>query len=263
MARLNLNKAVHTTKISRDEATEYFQYLALFTDDRIKKEFGWYVKKGYWPLQAQRKDKAQKKPKFAVAHHTSNRHRNFKPALNRFFSARKASSNLLIGDHDDDVFLLVGPDDMSFHAINRQSFDIDLARTLNIERGWVNEFGTEVAGNGGARLFSYSQFLNFIALHRYLVSYYPTIKEIKSHRFFSPKSRSGDPGVLFLLPLVEHAVFNDVDLKSKNYWLEDYKKNPVKFVNNSSFDLIKSLNLEDRDEWISLRKGFKVLDSFL
>ena len=96
MVKLDLNKAIHTNKINRDEASEYFRFLKNFTFDKIKKEYNWYYRKGYWPIKAQVKNKAQDKPKFAVVHHTSNRDGNFEPALHRFFSARRASSNLLI-----------------------------------------------------------------------------------------------------------------------------------------------------------------------
>ena len=151
---------------------------------------------------------------------------------------------------------------MAFHVINRKWMSTDLARTLKIKRGWINEFGTEVAGNGRVKLFSYEQFLATISLHRYLCSFYSTIEELKSHRFFSPRSRTGDPGVLFMLPLVEHAVFNDICLTDSGYWLEQYRKDPIKTYNNSA-DLIKQLGLEDRDEWSSLRRKLKATESFL
>ena len=131
-----------------------------------------------------------------------------------------------------------------------------MRRLFNIERGWVNEYGIETVGNGTKYLFEYEQFLSIIALQRYLKALYPSIESIKSHKEFSPTSRSNDPGVLYFLPLVEHAIFEDVDLEDKNYWLHSYKKDPIKFANDVHWWL-KEYGLEDRDEW--KRKRSKIV----
>lgn len=254
MEKLWLSKAVHTTNITRDEAAEWLDYLSAYTNEFIVKNFNWYVKKGYWPLKAQKKDAGEKDPKFCVVHHTSNAVGNYKPALNRFFSAKKASSNFLIGKEADELFYLISIHNQSYHAVKRSWIPISVRRALNIENGWLNEVGTEVAGNGGKTPpFSYEQFLNVICLHRYLAAFFPSIKELKSHRFFSKISRAGDPGPLFLLPLVEHAVFNDVCLTDSGYWLSQYKKDKIEFLKRSN-EVIESMNLKDKDEWFKTRE---------
>lgn len=252
MAKLWKSKAVHTTEITRDEAAEWLDYLYAYTNEFIVKNFNWYVKKGYWPLKAQRVGGAEKDPKFAVCHHTSNRKGDYKPALNRFFSAKKASSNFLIGREEGELLCLIPVENMAFHAVRRSWIPLSVRRALNIESGWVNEPGTEVAGNGLVLPFSYEQLENVIVLHRYIASYYPGMQELKSHRFFSRISRKNDPGPLFLLPLLEHAVFTDVCLTDSGYWLSDYKKDPIKFLKTSN-DVIKSYNLKDKDEWFNIR----------
>jgi hypothetical protein len=172
-----------------------------------------------------------------------------------------ASSNFLIGRGKDELLYLVDIRDKSFHAVKRAYFPPAAARAFKLENGFVNEIGTEVAGNGGTLLFSYDQLVNLIIVHRFLKSYYPTMKEIKSHRWLSPISRAGDPGPLMFLPLIEHAVFNDIDLESSDYWLEAYRKDPVKFANQSE-DWISSLGLTEKDEWHSKRK-IVINDSYL
>lgn len=250
---VHLSKALRTTKITRDEAQEWLRYLAVHTEGFIRKNFKWYIKKGYWPIRAAKENAGQIDPKFVVIHHTSNKKGNYKPALHRFFSAKKASSHFLIGRKSEELLYLVPVHDMAYHATRRSWLPIDVRRALKIERGWLNEIGTEIAGNGGSLLFSYEQLLNVICLHRYLAAYFPTISELKSHRFFSRISRAGDPGPLFLLPLVEHAVFTDVDLEYQGYWLEVYKKDPVKFANEAA-GWMQNYRIDHKDEWIKKRK---------
>lgn len=251
---IHLGKALKTTEISRDEAQEWLEYISVYTDRFIRENFKWHVSKGYWPIKAKKENGGQVDPKFAVIHHTSNRKGDYKPALNRFFSAKKASSHFLLGRGADELLCLVKVHDMSYHATRRSWLPIGVRRALKIERGWLNEVGTEVAGNGNTLLFSYEQLINLICLHRYLVAYFPSLEELKSHRFFSRVSRSGDPGPLLFLPLIEHAVFTDVDLKDPGYWLESYKRNPIEFANGAA-GWMENYRVEDRDEWADKRKN--------
>lgn len=253
METLFRSKAIKTNKITKEEAEQWFKDLYNHTDSFLKQNFKWAVKNGMWPLKAQRKDKGQKDPVFTVCHHTSNRKGDYKPALNRFFASSMASSHFLIGRKQDELLYLVPVENLSFHAVKRVFLPMSISRFLKTENGFLNEVGTEVAGNGNELLFSYEQFLNTICVHRYLLAKFPTLKEIKSHRFFSPQGRAGDPGPLFFLPLIEHAVFNDVDLEDPDYWLENYKKDPVSFANNAIYWMSKYGVLE-KDEWINKRK---------
>jgi hypothetical protein len=248
---LELSIAPNTTRIARDQASEWLDYLYLYTENYLKENFPWSYK-NQWPIKAQKRNGGEKTPKFIVNHHTSNLQGNYKPALNRFLSSEKASSHFLIGRKTQELFCLIPPQNLAYHAYKRYFLPISMMRALNIENGWVNEIGIEVAGNGGKTLFSYEQFVNLICLQRYLCAYFPSIKELKSHKFFSPISRAGDPGPFYLLPLIQHAVFNDIDLYTPNYWLEDYRKDPVKFMNNSR-EIIKEYKIENVDEWFSLR----------
>lgn len=253
MATLFQSKAIKTNKLTVDEAKAWFSDLQTHTDEFVKSKFPFAIKSKLWPLKAQRKGQAQKDPEFTVCHHTSNKKGDYKPALNRFLASDMASSHFLIGRNIDELLYLVPVENLSFHAVKRTILPIDVARAMKVENGFLNEVGTEVAGNGNTLLFSYEQFLNIICVHRYLLALYPTLKEIKSHRFFSPISRSGDPGPLFFLPLIEHAVFNDIDLDDQNYWLQNYKKDPVKFANNAIYWMTK-YGVIEKDEWIKFRK---------
>lgn len=252
MRRLDLSISPLTTRITRDEAEEWFRYLKLYTEIYLSKHFPWSFKR-YYPIRARLEGGAQREPKFIVNHHTSNIHGKFGPALNRFFGAKKASSNFLIGRGRDELLYLVDIHDMAYHAFKKTFIPINIMKMLDIERSWVNEPGIEVAGNGSVLLFSYEQLLNVICLQRFLVAYYPSIMAVKSHRFFSKVSRAGDPGPFYLLPLVEHAVFNNVNVYSDSYWLEKYRKDPVSFMNNSR-EVIDSYGLKSKDEWYNLRK---------
>lgn len=246
------SKALYTSNISQDEATEWFEYLQAHTENFIKENHGWYVSKGYWPIKARVEGGADPDPKFFVIHHTSNMKGLYKPALNRFFQAKMASSNLLIAK-DGTPLYLVDLRDQSYHATVRTWLPIDVRRALGLEGKWINEPGFEIAGNGMNKLFTHEQIVSSICCGRYTKSFYPTITEVKSHRFFSRRARAGDPGYLFFLPLVEHAIFNDIDLSSKEYWVKQYQDDPVKFANNAGY-WIKNLGLEDRDEWSKYRK---------
>lgn len=251
--KIDLSKAVKTNQITQDEAEEWFVYLRTYTNQYIKTEYPFYYKNGYWPIKAQKRLGGETKPKFTICHHTSNKKGDYKPALHRFMSSKMASSNFLIGEKQDELFYLVDVKNMSYHAYNNSGLSPAVARLLNLQKGWIQEVGTEIAGNGTMRPFSYEQFLNVICLHRYLFSYFPTLEEIKSHRFFSPITRKGDPGVYFMLPLVEHAVKNDIDLTSEDYWLEQYKKDP-QYILNMSGRIIENFGLTEKDEWKKERK---------
>lgn len=247
-----LTQAEKTNSFSKVEAVEFFNGLHLHTHDFLEKEFK-YAMKNNWPIKAQRVNQAEKEPVFCVVHHTSNKSGNYKPAMHRFFAADMASSNFLIGRQKSELLYLVDVKNKSFHAVRRAYFPPATARAFKLEGGFVNEIGTEVAGNGGTLLFSYEQFINLIVCHRFLRAYYPSIKELKSHRWLSPVSRAGDPGPLMFLPLVEHAVMNDIDLNSQDYWLSSYKRDPVAFANLAKHWMV-DLGVADRDEWSSKRK---------
>lgn len=253
--------ALYTNDMPKDYSEEWFFVLKNQTDERIKKEFPFYVNKKMWPLKAAKKGGADKTPKFAVWHHTSNRERNHKPAMHRFFQASMASSNFLVTS-DGFPLYIVDLEDMSYHATVNTFIPLAMRRTLGLEGKWLNEPGIEVAGNGNSKLFTYEQLLSCCILGRHLKCLFPSMTEAKSHRFFSPTQRSGDPGPLFFLPLVEHSIFNDVSLVDSTYWLQDYKKDPVKFANRSS-EVIKKYGLDSRDEWSTQRKRLKVNNSFL
>lgn len=261
-SNVDFRKALVTNEITRDEADEWFLYLHLFTEDFVKKNHTWYVKKGYWPVKAKKKGAAEKEPKFMVMHHTSNRKGEYKPAFARFVQASKASSNLLISKYGDPIYM-VDLKDMSYHATYRTWLPIDVRRKLGIDGKWINEPGFEVAGNGMHKVFSYDQIISTICTGRYTKSYYPSIEEVKSHRFFSRRSRAGDPGVFFQLPLIEHAIFNNIELNDPEYWVSHYRRDPVKFVNEESLSWVKNLGLEDRDEWLKYRGKRKAAPSDL
>jgi hypothetical protein len=249
-------KALKSNKISKEEAVLFFDGLYKDTDAYIKKEFRSYVLRGNWPLKARIPNGAQKDPVFCVLHHTSNRERKHKPALHRFLSSEKASSNFVITD-DGTIIYLVRLVDASYHA-TKGWMPIALARALKVNDGrWLNECGVELCGNGMLKLFKPEALEATIVLHRLICAYFDgTIKEIKSHRFFAAQSRSGDPGVYSFLPLLEHATFNDVDLSDNDYWLAHYKADQVKFANESA-TWIEKYGVADRDEWKDRRKRMK------
>ncbi len=253
METLFQSKAITTNKLSKEEAQAWFAELQVHTDILLKKEFPWVVKNKLWPLKAQKKNAGQKDPVFAVIHHTSNKQGNYKPAFNRFTASSMASSHFLIGRKLEELLYLVPIENLSYHAVKRTWLPLSVQRLLKVENGFLNEVGTEVAGNGGTLLFSYEQLLNVIVLHRYLLAMFPTLKEIKSHRFFSPTSRKGDPGPLFFLPLIEHAIFNDVDLNDANYWLHNYKNDAIEFANNA-LGWMSKYGVLERDEWVKERR---------
>lgn len=257
---LEFFEAIETSKIKRDDAIVWLSFLNKRTEEFIKKNHPFYFNEKYYPLKAQKINAGQKNPKFCICHHTSNKKRDYRPALHRFFQSKKASSHLLFTDTKE-VLYLINVDNLAYHAFNKASLSTDVARLLKVENGWVNEVGSEIPGNGNFKLFNYEQFLSVICVHRYLFSYFPTMETIKSHKYFSPISRKDDPGVLFFLPLVEHAVKTDVNLMSKDYWLEEYKRDPVKFANNS-FDIIKDYGLTEKDEWSSKRKNIKINQNY-
>lgn len=262
MTKLLLSDYIESAKkhnsFSKLDSIEFFNQLyfatALFLEANHKFAF-----KKNWPIKAKRSKQAEKEPVFSVVHHTSNKKGDYRPALNRFFYSEMASSNFLIGRQKDELLYLVDVQDKSFHAVKRTYFPPAMARAFKLENGFVNEVGTEMAGNGGSLLFSYDQFVNLIVVHRFLKGFYPSLKEIKSHRWLSPVSRAGDPGPLMFLPLVEHAIFNNVDLSSTDYWLENYKKDPVKFANDAKF-WMKEFGVSERDEW---PKKKLITDSYL
>jgi hypothetical protein len=258
-------KALVTNKISKEEAEIFIKDLEIETDSYIRKNWKYYVSRNMWPLKAVKKNKAQKDPVFIVNHCTGSKDGKFEPALHRFFQADQASANALI-TLTGDVIFLIRLTDLAFHATRRSGVIMGaLAKLLKIDDSrWLNEPGIEVVGSQ-VKLFTPEQFEATIVLQRVIKAYFSeSVKELKSHKFFSPNDRPDDPSFLYFLPLVEHAVFNDVNILDSNYWLQEYKKNQIEFANNS-FDIIKSYNLLGRDEWREKRlkmKG-KIDESYL
>lgn len=258
------SKVKSTNNLEASYCEEALGDLFSYTDSFIKKNHSFYVTKGMWPLKAKRENAGDKDPKFFVIHHTSNKQRNYKPALYRFLQSSKASSNFLIGENGEPLYL-VDVKDASYHATLNTFLPLPIRRSLGIESKWLNEPGIEVAGNGNSKFFTYEQFLSTICVGRLLKGKFSSLKEVKSHKFFSPIQRSGDPGPTFMLPLVEHAIFADVDLENKEYWLQRYRKNPFDFMfdNKCGKYWIDALNLKERDEWYEKRLKIQVRDSFL
>lgn len=258
------SKIKQTNNLTISESEEVLEDMKVFTDAFVKKNHSYYVSKNMWPIRAAKKDGGDKDPKFCVFHHTSNRQRNYKPALYRFFQAKKASSNFLVAE-DGSPLYLVDVKDASYHATLNTFLPLAVRRALGLEIKWLNEPGIEVSGNGNSKFFTYDQLLSSVCIGRTLRGKFPSMKETKSHKFFSPIQRSGDPGPTFMLPLVEHAIFNDVNLEDKEYWLERYKKSPFDFMfdNKCGKYWIDALNLEERDEWYEKRLKIQVRDSFL
>lgn len=251
-------KAIKTNKISKSEAILFLDDLYKLTEAYVKNNFPSYVKKGLWPLKARVPGGAQKDPKFIVNHHTSNTNRQHTPALHRFFQSSQASANFLITDSGT-ILYLVRLVDMSYHATKRAGvIPFSLQKLLGITDGkWLNEPGIEMAGNGNSKLFTPEAFEAVIVLQRIICAYFDgSIKELKSHRFFSPVDRAGDPGPYYFLPLVEHAVFNDVDIWAEDYWLDSYAIDQVGFANNA-VSWMEKYGVLDRDEWKDKRKKLK------
>ena len=253
-----------TNDLTKEDAESVLDGLTLFTDSFIKKNHKFYVDKGMWPLKAAKKNAGDKDPKFFVIHHTSNKDRNYKPAMARFFQAKMASSNFLVTENGSPLYI-VDIKDASYHATLNTFLPLAARRQLGIESKWLNEVGIEVAGNGNTKFFTHDQLLSSICIGRTLRAKFENLKEVKSHKFFSPIHRSGDPGPTFMLALVEHAIFHDIDLENKEYWLSIYKKNPFDFMFDTKLGQhwIDALNLKERDEWYDKRAKIKIKDSFV
>lgn len=248
MAKLSLSEVIHTNKISDIKAEDWLEYLLNQTDKEIRKRFAWNVRKGHWPMRAVRKWRGERNPKFVVNHHTGGSKTN--PVIYRFLQSKKASSQAVI-ERNGNILTLAHHKHACYHAVPRTNSPLRklaMRRLLNIELGWLNEYGIETIGNGNKWLFTPEQFISIITLQRLLISVFPTIKCLKSHREFSPTSRAGDPGPLYFLPLVEHAVFNDVDLEDPNYWIQKYKEDPIEFANKAVY-WFEEYGVTDRDEW--------------
>ena len=243
-------KALKTNKISKDEAVEFLDDLTKWTENHIKTKYSYYYNKKMYPIKAQVAGKGQKSPIFIVNHHTGAKHRGHGGAMSRFFTSAMASANFIITNEGEMIYL-VSVDNMAYHATKRTFIPLSVRRFLKIDDGrWLNECGLEIVNNGMVKLFRLEQFETSIALQRILNAYFGySLKELKSHKFFSPTERSGDPGFCYYLPLVEHAVLNDYDIQVPVCWLYEYKEDPVKFANNGSINWIKNLNLISRDEW--------------
>lgn len=248
-------KALKTNKITKAEADLFFSDLYKETDLYIRENWKFYVNKGMWPLRARLKDKAQKDPVFILNHCTGAKTGKFEPALHRFFQAEKASANIII-TLSGDVLYLVPLSDMAYHATRNSSalHGAAIANALKITDGkWLNEPGIEVVGAGSELYFEPIQFEVAIVLQRIMVAYFRnSVKMIKSHKFFSSE-RPHDPGAWYFLQLVEHGIFNDVDI-SKNYWIQEFAKDKDAFA-KSYRDQLKKYNLNpELDEWKSWRQ---------
>lgn len=263
MEKLSQSKGFYTTNISKEEADKFFDDLYAYSLKFVKDKFPYYVKDGDFVLRAKRINQADKDPRFCVLHHTSNRNQDYRPALHRFMTAKMASSNFLLGRKAEEVLYLVKITDKSFHAVNRVFIPLDVRRRFRIGTGFLNEPGFEIANNGNKYLFSYDQFVNFIVLCRYLRVCFPNMNLIKSHRRFSPISRSGDPGTFSIIPLLQHAAMNDVPLNCQHYWLENYKKDSISVLRNADKIMIE-LNIDpNEDEWRQKRNSINITDKFL
>ncbi len=256
---IDFGKALKTNKISRDEAIDFFSRLKVETDEHVKKTYPYYWNKKLYPIQGRKVNGASKTPKFIVNHHTSGHLTS--PAFYRFCNAKMASANFIV-ERDGNILYLVDLKDMAYHAVNRE-FTLAIQRLIGADRGFLDEPGIETIGNGNKWLFTYQQFVSLICLQRYMRAYYPSIVELKSHRFFSHISRAGDPGPLYMLPLVEHAVFNDVDLTAKDFWLLEYKVDPVFCVNQFSTWMEQLGIAKEKDEWGGKRNKIITTDNFL
>lgn len=242
---IDFGKALYTNIISKEEAVQFFNDLQLKTDDHVKKTFPYYWNKKLYPIKAKKLNGASTNPKFIVNHHTSGTKTS--PAFYRFCNAKMASANFIV-ERDGNILYLVPLKDMSYHAVNRE-FSLQMQRLIGADRGFLDEPGIETIGNGNKWLFTYEQFVSLICLQRYIKAFFPSVEQLKSHRFFSHITRSGDPGPFYMLPLVEHAVFNNVDLTLKDFWLFEYKKDAIFCVNRFN-EWMKQLNIpKEKDEW--------------
>lgn len=253
-------KAVRTNKISKEEAIQFFDDLYKETDLYVRNNWKYYINQGMWPIKAREKNKAQRDPVFIVNHCTGAKNGKHEPALHRFFQAKMASAHIII-TIDGNLIYLVPLTDMAYHASRRiGAVPSGLAAQLKInDSRWINEPGIEVVGSGNFGFFTPAQFEASIVVQRIMKAYFSnSVRFLKSHRFFSPEDRSGDPGALYFLQLVEHAVFNDIDISSENYWLKEFEKDNKKFALNY-FDQLKKYNLSSNlDEWASFRMKMKL-----
>jgi hypothetical protein len=252
-------KALTTNKITKNEATLYFSDLYKLTDAYMHANHKFYVNGGMWPLRARLAGKAQKDPKFIVNHCTGSVNRTHGGALARFFQSEMASAHFIITDKGE-ILYLVPLVDMAYHATKRAGIiPFSIAKLLGITDGkWLNEPGIEIVGSGNAKLFTPEALEASVVLQRLIVAYFGgSVTELKSHRYFSPVDRSGDPGALYFLPLVEHAVFNDVDVRDSSYWLENYRSNQVEFAKGVDFWFGK-YKVTEKDEWAAKRKKMQI-----
>lgn len=248
-------KAIKTNKITKEEAVKFFEDLYKETDLYVRNNWKYYVNQGMWPIKAREKNKAQKDPLFIVNHCTGATNGKHEPALHRFFQAKQASAHILI-TIDGNLIYLVPLTDLAYHATRRSGvIPGALAAQLKVnDSKFLNEPGIEVVGSGNLVFFTPEQFEASIVVQRLMVAYFDkSIKSLKSHRFFSPQDRSNDPGAWYFLQLVEHAVFNDVDISKEDYWIKEFSKDEKTFANNY-FDQLKKYNLNSNlDEWASFR----------
>lgn len=250
-------KAIKTTEITKEEAKTFFDDLYKETDLYVRNNWKYYVNNGMWPIKARVRNGAQKDPVFIVNHCTGSKDGKHEPALHRFFQSKMASAHILITITGNLIYL-VPLTDLAYHATKRSGVILGaLAAMLKInDSKFLNEPGIEVVGSQ-FKLFTPEQFESAIVVQRIMVAYFGgSIKQIKSHRFFSPQDRSDDPSFLYFLPLVEHAVFNDVDISKDDYWISKYKLDQISFANNS-FDTIDRYGLLSKDEWQSKRLRMK------
>lgn len=257
-------KALLTNKITKAEAVLYLDVLYEFTDKYVKQTHPFYVKAGMWPLKAVVKGGAQKDPKFVVNHCTGSVNRTHGGALARFFQSLMASAHFLITDKGE-ILYLVKVADMAYHTTKRVGIiPFSIAKLLGITDGkWLNEPSLEVVGSGNVKLFTPEALESSIVLQRIINGYFEgSIKELKSHRFFSPIDRRGDPGALYFLPLVEHAVFTNVDLADEDYWFDNYKIGQIEFAKGVDFWLRK-YKVFDRDEWAEKRRKLQITSQML
>lgn len=243
-------KALKTNKLTKEEAVAFFDDLYKETDLYVRNNWKFYVNKGMWPIKAREKNKAQRDPVFVVNHCTGAKNGKHEPAMHRFFQAEQASAHILITISGNLIYL-VPLTDLAYHATRRSGvIPGALATQLKVNDGkFLNEPSVEVVGSGNEKLFTSEALKSSIVVQRIMKAYFnESIKMIKSHRFFSPNDRKNDPGFTYLLPLIEHAIFNDIDLSSDDYWFSQYEKDPIKFM-NQSIDILNKFNLQSKDEW--------------
>lgn len=253
-------KAIKTTEITKEEAKTFFDDLYKETDLYVRNNWKYYVNNGMWPIKARVRNGAQKDPVFIVNHCTGSKDGKHEPALHRFFQSKMASAHILITITGNLIYL-VPLTDLAYHATKRSGVILGaLAAMLKInDSKFLNEPGIEVVGSGNIGYFTPEQFISSIVVQRIMVAYFGnSIKDIKSHRFFSPTSRPGDPGALYFLPLVKHAVFTNYDLSDDEYWIEEFKRDQKKFAEGFQDQLKKYGILSHEDEWASYRLKMKL-----